>query len=141
MNKLHVKSLNEYFNVDGPDWIIDDPNSHTPFITPPPWNKGKKVGCSEEIKSLLRNYNKGRKQTKSHRENISKSMKGNEKSINSKKKHYKITFINGEEVYVFGMVEWCKNNHYSFQSLYRFIRGERKKYKDIMAVEELAQDP
>lgn len=141
MNKLCVKSLNECLNIEGPDWIVEDPNSYTSFITPPSWNKGKKVDCSEKVKSLLRNYNKGRNQSKSHRENISKSMKGNQKSINAKKKHYKITFIDGREVYLWGMVEWCKNNQYSVQSLYRFLRGERKKYRDIMTVEELAQDP
>ena len=123
MNKLCVKSLNECFNIDGSNWIVDTTDSYTPFTrhkTPSP--------------------NKGKKHSESHCENISKSMRGNQKSIDNHKKHYKITFIDGREVYIWGMVEWCKNNQYSFQSLYRFLSGERKKYRDIMTVHQVAQE-
>lgn len=42
MNKLHVKSLNECFNIDGPDWIIEDPSSYTVERTGPSYDmRGK----------------------------------------------------------------------------------------------------
>lgn len=164
MNKINVQSLNKVFNVDGPNWIIEDPNCYEILSTPDisPWNKGmsgviflseetkkkmslsrkgqipwnKGLKCDEEKRQFLKKISKIPK-PKHHGENVSKSMKGNPNVINVRKKHYIITFNDGRVEYVFGIVEWCKINGYSDRGLYRFLSGKRKKYKDIRSVEKV----
>jgi hypothetical protein len=101
-----------------------------------PWNKG--LHHDEQRVEFMRKIAKIAK-PKGHSENVSKSMRGNPNVINAKKRHYKITFDNGKVEYVFGLVDWCKMNGYNDRGLYRFLSGERNKYKDIVAVEKLAQ--
>ena len=99
------------------------------------WNKGIKY--DEERRAFMEKISKIPKPPH-HGKNVSKSMKGNPNVINARKKHYTITFNDGRVEYVFGIVEWCKMNGYNDRGLYRFISGERKKYKDIRKVEKLA---
>jgi hypothetical protein len=99
-----------------------------------PWNKGIKY--DEEKRAFMEKISKMPKPSH-HGKNVSKSMKGNPNIINARKKHYAITFNDGRVEYVFGIVEWCKMNGYNDRGLYRFISGERKKYKDIRTVEKL----
>jgi hypothetical protein len=59
MNKLHVKSLNEFFNVDGPDWIVDDPNSYKETSSAFGVWTGKKL--SDEHKKNIGNGGRGKR--------------------------------------------------------------------------------
>jgi hypothetical protein len=158
MKKLNFQSLNEFFNVDGPTFSVDDPNNYEVLSVPDitPWNKGmsgvislseetkrkmsisrkgqipwnKGVPCRKETKELLREATKGPK-TKQHRENISKAKKGKSTTIDANKQHYVVTFVDGRVENVFGIVQWCKENGYKDRGLFRFLSGKRKKYKDI----------
>jgi hypothetical protein len=40
-----------------------------------------------------------------------------------------------------GLTNWCKENGYSKGCLGRVASGERRRHKDIVAVEKLAQAP
>jgi hypothetical protein len=100
----------------------------------PGWNKGLKY--NDEQREFMRKIANIPK-PKHHGKNVSKSMKNNPNVINARKKHYMITFNDGRVQYVFGIVEWCKNNGYKDRGLFRFMSGKRKKYKDIKSVEKV----
>jgi len=166
MQEINVQSLNKFFNIDGPTYITVDSTDievfHKPNISP--WNKGMRgITFSEETKKKMSEsqkghiaWNRGLKydgkmlehmkkiaripKPKHHGENVSKGMKGNPNVINSRKRYYVVTFIDGRIEYVFGIVEWCKKNGYSDRGLYRFLSGKRNKYKDIKSVEKVSSE-
>ena len=54
---------------------------------------------------------------------------------------WKLTFNDGRELVRCGLTNWCKENGYSKGCLGRVASGERRRHKDIVAVEKLAQAP
>jgi len=154
MNSLNVKSLNECFNVDGPDWIEDDINSytHTHTLPPvnngePPWNKGKtglykhseetKIKLSELVKGKNNpNYgkpswnkgnpawNRGIPQTEKVKEKLSKANKNN-----NIKYHYTIYSIKENKTYETNSLKaFCKEYSLDRRPLSKTFTGERKQH-------------
>jgi hypothetical protein len=62
---------------------------------------------------------------------------------NGKSRWWKLTLVDGTELVMCGLTNWCKENGYSKGCLGRVAKGKegRKKHKDIVAVEELAHPP
>ena len=54
---------------------------------------------------------------------------------------WKLTFIDNRELVMCGLTNWCKKNGYSKGCLGRVASGERKRHKDIVAVEKLVHGP
>tara|TARA_R110000868_G_scaffold348034_1_gene608969 strand:+ start:364 stop:942 length:579 start_codon:yes stop_codon:yes gene_type:complete len=90
---------------------------------------------SQETRNKVSKKMKNRVLSEEHKNNISKSQLGREHK--DKQKQYKITFTDGRVEYICGIVRWCRNNGYYAQGLYRYLSGERSKYRDIVTVEEL----
>ena len=86
MNKVSVRSLNEYFNVSGEDFIwIDDVKNYNDFI---PWNVG--ISPSEDTKKMISQSLKGRKVSEETKRKLSNSLKNNKNGKGNKgKKHSK----------------------------------------------------
>ena len=60
---------------------------------------------------------------------------------NQSSKWWRITFSDGRVIERCGLVNWCKENEYDLRSIQRVKNKQRKKHKDIVAVEELSQAP
>lgn len=54
---------------------------------------------------------------------------------------WKLTFSDGRELVMCGLHNWCKENGYHKGHIGRVSTGERKRHKDIVAVEKLAHPP
>lgn len=54
---------------------------------------------------------------------------------------WKLTFSDGRELIMCGLHNWCKENGYHKGHIGRVSTGERKRHKDIVAVEKLAHRP
>ena len=93
--------------------IIDE---YTKKISNPDWGK-----MSEEAKKKLSEQRIG--------------------TNNKASKWWRITFNDGRTIEKCGLVNWCKENGYDLRSIQRVKNKQRKKHKDIVAVEELAQAP
>lgn len=80
---------------------------------------------SPEARMKLSQKLKGRKCTEEHKRKVSEA----------KAKPYKITFKNGESIVVNNIMNWSKENGYLHSGIYHVKRGDRKFYRDIIAVE------
>lgn len=60
---------------------------------------------------------------------------------NQSSKWWRITFSDGRVIERCGLVNWCKENEYDLRSIQRVKNKQRKKHRDIVAVEELSQAP
>lgn len=122
MNKIRVKTLNEFFNVDGPDWIEEDPSTYTQFNRP-----------QEPICARM-------ERTKEWRENIAKANTGKTHMKGKCCKVWEITYENGNtEVVYEGLPLWCEKNGYSWSKVRDLARGKAKKSSDLVTVVEVAQ--
>ena len=146
MNKLCVKSLNECFNIDGPNWIIDDPNSYTVERTGPSYDmKGKNNHRWGKVSSqkgkvwitngtsnmmtfpdnILEGWYMGRSNVHigEGKNKILKQLKEN--NPNSKK--YKIVFRDGTEKIVNQLSTWARQNGHNYSTIKAIVH--RTKYK------------
>ena len=83
----------------------------------PAWNKG--ISLSRELKDKITGEGNGQSQW------------------------WKLTFSDDKELIMCGLTNWCKENGYSKGCISRlYLKKEgRKKHKDIVSVEKLAQAP
>ena len=90
-------------------------------------NKGKKLS-EEQIRGIIA-VHKGKKRSKEFRKKCSVA-----------KSHYwKINFLSGETIIVFGIRNWAKENGYNHSHIGKVASGKAKMHKDIVAVEKLSQ--
>lgn len=78
MNRLNVQSLNEYFNVSGEDFLLNEDSDYEQPKICQPWNKGK-IGLykhDEQTKKLITGRPKGFNHTEEWKESKSISMCG-----------------------------------------------------------------
>ena len=100
-------------------------------------HKGKIL--SEETKKRMSESRKGENNYiygKSHSEETKRKQseaKKGEKNYLSKL--WKITKITGEEILVWGLYGWGKENNYHHNGLYSVYTGKYKKHKDVIKVE------
>ena len=96
-------------------------------------HKGKIV--KQTTKDKLRHiaFNMSQKQ----RDKIADSVRGH----TNNRDNWLITFNTGKTLAVYGLATYCRENNYSSGSLYRLMKGERKKHKDIVAVEKVSSTP
>ena len=55
-----------------------------------------------------------------------------------------ITFVDSSQITIFGIRKWCRDNEkYNYTGIKRLLKGEIKKYKDIIAIkkEDVSQVP
>ena len=117
MNSLNVKSLNECFNVDGPDLIEDDINSHTHTHT-----------------HTLPSVNKGMKGFYTHSEEIKRKMSKANKNSNIKY-HYTIYSIKENKTYETNSLKaFCKEHLLNHGNLYYTLTGERNHHKGFKII-------
>jgi len=103
---------------------------------------GRKL--SEEMKVKLSAIRKGRKCTEEHKKNVSEAKKGFKHTEEAKKlmginqrkkaKPHKLIFVDGRELIVDNIMEWCETNPYSDSCVYR-VKNRGIPHKDIIKVE------
>lgn len=87
---------------------------------------------SEETKRKLSEIHKGLSHTEETKRKISKGKKGERNYLS---KLWKITKNTGEEILVWGLYGWGKENNYHHNGLYSVYTGKYKKHKDVIKVE------
>lgn len=129
MNKIYVGSLNNLFNVDGPDWIEDGFNDCTiETIIIKPWN--------HKTKGLTTNSDLQRKIA---RENAIKRNENYKGENNPRAKTWRIVYDDGGEIIIKALQRWAVDNGYSTSGIKNIAYGKWKTYKDIVAVVEVSQ--
>jgi hypothetical protein len=129
---LNVKNLNEFFNVEGQDYIenLDDcePLTTNSFV---PWNNGTKglTTCPEHQKQINR-------QMMLNRYANGLDMKGGN---NPRSKTWKVTYENGEEVIIQALQKWAVDNGYSRSGVKNLAYGRWKRYRDLVSIQEVSQ--
>lgn len=100
-------------------------------------NKGRKI--SNELKEYFsvkyageNNPYYGRK----HSPKVIEKMIGEN---HHKSMWWKITFTDGSVIEKCGLTTWAKENKYNCSAIRRLASGKKKKYKDIVSIEKLAQ--
>lgn len=145
MNNVSVQSLNDCFNVFGPEFVLIDESEKIYQ----PWNVGRPH--LEETKKLISEANKGKKWTKEKKKKMREFMTGNQyrkgKTTSDETKiklreaqttNWKITFDDGRVIEnKLSIREFCKKYGYDRKSIYNITVGKGKKHKDIVAVERL----
>jgi len=132
MRKVYVGTLNESFNIDGPEYILFEQNDEITWNTyVPPWNKGKK-----QPELLGNQHAKGHKPTEEENE------RRRQKNL---KKVYSIVDPNGKEIIFNNLRQFCKENNLDRYYLKRYVAtGEWKQYKEwtnFKVIEELSPSP
>ncbi len=130
MERINVRSLNECFGIDGDDWINLNPDSYTVIKTIPSWNAGTK-GLTTN--SLL--------QKKIAKKNALKRNENYKGADNPRAKTWRIVYSDGREVIIKALQRWAIENGYSTSGIKNIAYGKWKTYKDLVTVEEVAQDP
>ena len=77
----------------------------------PAWNKG--IPIQEEVKKKITGEGNGRS------------------------KWWKLTFAGGKELVMCGLTNWCEENGYSKGHISKIYYKQRKRHKDIVAVEKI----
>jgi|GEM_PF-4416135 hypothetical protein len=77
-------------------------------------------------------FNLGKSHSKKTKRKISESHKGEKNYLS---KLWKITKNTGEEILVWGLYGWGKENNYHQNGLYSVYTGKYKKHKDVIKVE------
>tara|TARA_B100002019_G_C20853299_1_gene395672 strand:- start:51 stop:530 length:480 start_codon:yes stop_codon:yes gene_type:complete len=152
--------LNEVFGINEPMFLPKEENIEYISVAGP---------VHEDIKRAISESLMGRKRPLDVRKKISESHKGKilkqstkeklrqialnmpqeqkDKIADSLRGHtqnrdtWLITFNTGKTVEVFGLRTYCRENNYNSACLYRLMKGERTKHKDIVAVEKLSKTP
>lgn len=117
MNKIRVKTLNEFFNVDGPDWIEEDPSTYIPLGINYPFN-------SEAQREVAR-------------QNAIERNKQYKGANNPRAKTWRITYADGRQIIIKALQRWAIDNGYSRAGIKNIAYGKWKTYKDLIAVEEV----
>jgi hypothetical protein len=86
---------------------------------------GRKL--SEEMRAKLRAGHKGRKCTEEHKRKVSAA----------KASPHKITFVDGREIIVENIMDFCKQFSYKYSGIYNVKLGYRKFYRDIVEVQKI----
>jgi hypothetical protein len=135
--KINVQTLNECLGIDGPEWIEDNPDSYIEGIPCQPptafkkghqTNKGRPTSELQKTsarKSLLKRYKNGLDVSGAN---------------NPRAKTWKITYENGRVEIVKALQPWRIKNGYNKLGLRKLQLKEWKRYKDLVAVEEVAQE-
>jgi hypothetical protein len=131
MQKLYVGELNKLFNIDAPDWVEDDPSRYTVTKIPQAWNKGTKglTTCPDYQKEINR-------QTMLKRYAEGLDVKG---ANNPRAKTWKIVYDDGREIIIGALQRWAVDNGYSRSGVKNLAYGKWKKYRDLVAIVEVAQ--
>jgi hypothetical protein len=79
----------------------------------PAWNKG--IPMSKEVRDKVTGENNGRA------------------------RWWRITFSDGRQIVRCGLANWCKENGYHKGHISAIVKKQRKRHKDIVAVEKVAQ--
>jgi len=65
----------------------------------------------------------------------------NQKGANNRNaKTWRVVYIDGREIIIKSIHDWAQRNGYSKSGIYNLKNGLWKKYKDLVAVEEVAQE-
>jgi hypothetical protein len=117
---------------------------------------------SQQTKDKLRKVNIGKTLSQETKDKIGKSLSGenspnygkifSEETRNKisksklgenhpKSNWWKITFSDNRTIIRCGLTNWAKQNGYNYSPIHNVYTGKRKRHKDIVAVEKLAQPP
>jgi hypothetical protein len=129
MERINVRSLNECFGIIGDDWINVSDDSHTVIKTIPSWNAG--------TKGLTTNSKLQKEIARKNAIERNKKYKGGE---NPRAKTWRIVYIDGKEIIIKALQKWAVDNGYSRAGIKNLAYGKWKKYRDLVTVEEVAQD-
>ena len=132
MKKVYVGTLNEVFNVNGPDYMFyEDVGKLAWGGKVAPWNKGKK-----QPELLGNQHAKGHKPTEEENE------RRRQKNL---KKVYSMVDPNGKEIIFNNLRQFCEKQNLSRYYLRKFVAtGEWKQYKgwtNFKVIEELSPSP
>lgn len=132
MKKVYVGTLNEVFNVNGPQYMLFEHNDEVTWNTcAPPWNKGKK-----QPELLGNQHAKGHKPTEEENE------RRRQKNL---KKVYSIIDPNGKEIIFNNLRQFSKENKLDRYYLKKYVAtGEWKQYKgwtNFKVIRELSPRP
>jgi hypothetical protein len=120
MNKINVETLNEFFNVDGPAWIECDPSSYISLGNNYPFN-------SETQREIAR-------------QNAIERNKQYKGGNNPRAKTWRITYADGRQIVIKALQRWAIDNGYSRAGIKNIAYGKWKRYRDLIAVEEIISD-
>ncbi len=112
---------------------------------------GAKLSKTEEHKNKISNSHIGKKRKPfddEWKKKIIKNLtnryeKGHTSFVGDKNgmsKTWKITFVDGRKIIRTGLALWAKENGYTKAAIYRVASKKANKHKDIVAVEEVAQE-
>lgn len=88
-------------------------------------NTGKKA--SAETRAKMSAARKGRTCTEEHKRKVSEA----------KASPHKIIFVDGKEIIVSNIMDFCKKSSYKYSGIYNVKLGYRKFYKDIVEVQKI----
>ena len=135
--KMNVQTLNECLGIDGPIWIEDNSDNYVEGIPCQPptafkqghqTNKGRPTSETQKMsarKSLLKRYENGLDVSGAN---------------NPRAKTWKITYNNGRVEIVKALQPWRIEKGYNKLGLRKLQLKEWKRYKDLVAVEEVAHE-
>ena len=106
-------------------------------------SKGRKYGpeyAAAVSKRMMGNKNgQGAVFTEERRKKISEANKGNTCGVDA---NFLVTYLDGTTEFITtGLRKWCRDNGHSTGTLYTYLNGKRKKYKNIKTVEKLSKTP
>lgn len=99
--------------------------------------RASRVGCKASAKTILKmkkslggknHPNWGKKLSKSHIENISKSQIGIPKPTSGRKKSYEIISPTNEIIKIMGLRKFCKDNQLPLSIMWRIVNGKKENY-------------
>jgi hypothetical protein len=118
---INVQAINDCLEIDGPIWIESDLSN---------------------CETILRHYVFNSEwQRQLARENAIKRNSKYKGENNPRAKTWKITYENGRVEIVKALQPWRIKNGYNKLALRKLQLGEWKRYKDLVALEIVAQDP
>ena len=143
MIKVDTSKLNEFFNIEGDDYVVvsEDDEIFTGESIPFPGQWNTESRHTEESKRLIGSYHKGKVVSEETRRKISESQRGipkpgsggrGEKNVRSAR--WVITHECGKITDMVGVANWCKDNGYSPSGVYDVASGRKKRHKDIVKV-------
>jgi hypothetical protein len=119
--KINVQAINDCLEIDGPIWIEWD---------------------TSNCESILSNYVfNSQWQRQLARENAIKRNANYKGANNPRAKTWRIIYSDGKEIIIKALQRWAIENGYSASGIKNIAYGRWKKYKDIVAVEELTTAP
>ena len=128
-NRLDVTSLNEFFNIDGPNTIdVEDVIiGNMPGIGGVNMHIGHTINLGRPTSEL---------QKQRARENALKRNVNQAGENNRNVKWWRIEFNDGHTITMGGLLTFCKEYGYSRAGCRKLINGEWKSYRDIVNITE-----